>query len=82
MKSSAHIIGGNSGNIQQVTITLTPPDKNLVEETFNVPQVAVGRFYTQGMDINAAGKWKVHLHVLNRDLESSDVDFSLIVGNR
>ena len=26
--------GKNSSNIQQVTITLTPPDKNLVEETF------------------------------------------------
>ncbi len=74
--------GNNSGNIQQVTITLTPPDKNLVEETFNVPQVAVGRFYTQGMDINAAGKWKIHLHVLNRDLESSDVESSFTVGNR
>jgi copper transport protein len=74
--------GKQLNTIQQVTLSFTPPDKNLVVDIVNVPQVEVGRFYTQGMNINTAGRWKIHLHILTRNLEAKDVDFSLTVGNR
>lgn len=69
-------------NIQQVTVTFIPPDKNLGLDKVNVPQVRVGEFTTQGMNINIPGRWKVLLHILTRDLDAKDVDFSFSVGNR
>jgi copper transport protein len=74
--------GRQLNSIQQITLSFTPPDKNLVVDTVHVPQVEVGKFYTQGMNINKVGRWKVHLHILTRELDAKDFDFSLTVGNR
>lgn len=68
--------------IQQVSLTFIPPGQNAASDVVNIPQIQSGRFYTQGMDINESGKWKIHLHILTRDLEDQGADFTVTVGKR
>jgi copper transport protein len=34
------------------------------------------------MDFNMAGHWNVHVHVLKKDLNTIDTDFSVHVGSQ
>jgi copper transport protein len=34
------------------------------------------------MNLNMAGKWNIHVHVLTKNLENIDSDFQCIVGSR
>lgn len=69
-------------SIQQVTLTFTPLERKLAIDTVTVPQVSVGRFYTQGMNINEAGRWKLNVHILTRTLDDYDIPFLFTVGNQ
>jgi copper transport protein len=69
-------------NIQQVSLTFIPSGSKMAEDTIILPQVSVGRFYSQGMNINSAGRWVIKLHVLTRELKAYDTTYSFKVGNQ
>lgn len=69
-------------NIQQVSLTFKPIGGKMGEDTVVLPQVALGRFYTQGMNINGTGRWTIKVHVLTRELNDYDITYSFTVGNQ
>ncbi len=74
--------GRPQSNIEQVSLTFTFLEKNLEENTINIPETAEGRYETKGMYLNRAGRWKIHVHVLTKSLEDLDADFSIITGSQ
>jgi copper transport protein len=69
-------------NIQQVVLTFKPTGRKMKEDTVTIPQVSLGRFYTQGMSINGVGRWNINVHVLTRELNDYDITYSFSVGNQ
>jgi copper transport protein len=67
-------------NIEQVSLTFSSKEMVMGDNTVNVQKKEVGRYQTQGMYLNMAGRWNVHVHVLTKSLEDLDTDFSVLVG--
>lgn len=74
--------GKASNTIQQVTLTFVPYDEKMGKEKVILPQVSKGRFYSQGMNINGVGHWKINVHVLKRDFTTTDLNYSFTVGKQ
>ncbi|MCQ6278848.1 copper resistance protein CopC [Bacillus sp. EB600] len=78
------IVKDNNGkpitNIEQASLTFTSKEMDMGENTITIQKVKNGQFQIQGMYLNMAGRWNVHVHVLTRSLDSLDTDFSVPVG--
>lgn len=68
--------------IQQVTLTFTSLEMAMGDENKTLIKTKEGEYQSKGMNFNMAGRWKVHVHVLTKDLESIDTDFKVIVGSQ
>jgi copper transport protein len=69
-------------DIAQITLTFTHSEMNMGEDTITLAKTADGKYIAKGMNLNMAGKWNVHVHVLTKNLENMDTDFQCIVGSR
>ncbi len=69
-------------NIEQASLTFTSKEMDMGDNTITIPKVKNGQFQTQGMYLNMAGRWIVHVHVLTKSLDSLDADFSVLVGSQ
>jgi copper transport protein len=67
--------------IEQVTFTFTSLEMEMGNETKILKKVKEGVYRVKGMDFNMAGRWNVHVHVLTKDLDTIDTDFSVHVGS-
>lgn len=69
-------------DISQVTLTFTSLGMDMGDDTITVPKVKEGKFEAKGMNLNMAVRWKVHVHVLTKNLETMDTDFQFVVGSQ
>lgn len=69
-------------NIERVSLTFTSKEMAMGDNTVNVQKKEAGRYQTQGMYLNKAGRWNVHVHVLTKSLEDVDTDFTVPVGSQ
>nr|WP_017553526.1 copper resistance protein CopC [Heyndrickxia coagulans] len=70
------------GHIEQVTLTFTSLEMEMGSESKVLKKVKDGYYRAKGMDFNMAGRWNVHVHVLKKDLNTIDTDFSVHVGSQ
>jgi copper transport protein len=69
-------------NIAQVTVTFTSLGMGMSGDTITLSKVKDGEYRAKGMDLNMAGRWNVHVHVLTKDLDTIDTDIPFIVGSQ
>jgi copper transport protein len=69
-------------DIEQVTLTFTSLDMDMGDDTKTLIKVQDGKYKARGMNFNMAGRWKVHVHVLTKDLETLDTGFKVLVGSQ
>lgn len=69
-------------DIEQVSLTFTSKEMNMGDTTIIIQKPKNGQFQTQGMFLNMAGRWKVHVHVLTKSLDQIDTDFQVLVGSQ
>jgi copper transport protein len=69
-------------NIDQVTLTFNSLDMPMGDDTITLTKGKQGKYESNGMNFNMAGRWKVKVHVLTQDLETMDTDFKVLVGSQ
>jgi copper transport protein len=69
-------------NIEQITLTFQSLDMPMGDDTITLTKIKEGKYESKGMNFNMAGRWKVKVHVLTKDLETLDTDFKVIVGSQ
>lgn len=74
--------GQSMKGIDQVTLTFTSLEMNMGEDTITLSKVKDGIYKAKGLDFNMASRWKVHVHILAKDLETMDTEIQCIVGSQ
>ncbi|CRK83245.1 FixH family protein [Neobacillus massiliamazoniensis] len=74
--------GQAMSNIEQVTLTLTSMERGMGDDTITLHKGTDGIYKAKGMDLNMAGRWNVHVHVLTKELNTIDTDIRIIVGSQ
>ena len=69
-------------DIEQVTLTFTSLDMDMGDDPKTLLKVQDGKYKARGMNLNMAGRWNVHVHVLTKDLDTFDTDFKVLVGSQ
>ncbi|MFC4802035.1 copper resistance CopC/CopD family protein [Neobacillus sp. GCM10023253] len=69
-------------DVEQVTLTFISLEMEMGEDTKTLMKVKEGEYIAKGMNFNMAGRWKVHVHVLTKELESINTDFNVMVGSQ
>lgn len=69
-------------DIEQVTLTFTSLEMDMGDDTKSLIKVKEGSYKAKGLNFNMAGRWNVHVHVLTKELESVDTDFTVLVGSQ
>jgi copper transport protein len=69
-------------NIEQVTLTFGSLDMPMGDDTITLTKDKQGKYESNGMNFNMAGRWKVKVHVLTQDLETINTNFIVLVGSQ
>ncbi|NHM33643.1 copper resistance protein CopC [Bacillus sp. C11] len=69
-------------NIEQVTLTFTSLEMEMGEDTVTLKEHNSGEYEWTGFNFNMSGKWSVKVHVLTKDLDTMDANFTCIVGSQ
>lgn len=67
-------------DIAQVTITASKLGHENQEKTFQVQYMELGFFRAQGLYITSWGRYKIHVHILTKSLQTYDHSFYTRVG--
>jgi copper transport protein len=69
-------------DIEQITLTYTHMEMKMGKDSIILTKAGAGSYKAKGMNLNMSGKWRVHVHILTKALETNDTDFQVIVGSK